>query len=88
MKKAINTIYDLMFDMFDYWDGNVNNMLKTLSLSIPDNTDFSKSTDQIQTNFRGFYEKVCITDQHYFYRPLCHHCNTRKSNSSFQKFFL
>ena len=33
----------------------------------------SQNTDQIQTNFWHFFEKVCITDQNYFYRPLCHH---------------
>ena len=34
---------------------------------------FSQNTDEIQINFRGFPEKVCITDQNCFYRPLCHH---------------
>ena len=36
---------------------------------------FSQNTDQIQTSFKGFSEKVCITDQN-FYTPLCHHCIT------------
>ena len=34
---------------------------------------FSQNADQIQTNIKGLTEKVCITDQNYFYRPLCHH---------------
>ena len=37
---------------------------------------FSQNTDEIQTNFRVFSEKDCITDQKHFYRPLCHHCGS------------
>ena len=35
---------------------------------------FWKNTDQLQTIFNPFFEKVCITDQNYLYRPSCHHC--------------
>ena len=35
---------------------------------------FWKNTDQLQTIFNYFSEKVCITDQNYLYRPNCHHC--------------
>ena len=31
------------------------------------------NTDQLQTIFNHFSEKVCITDQNYLYRPNCHH---------------
>jgi len=34
---------------------------------------FWKNTEQLQTIFNYFSEKVCITDQNYLYRPNCHH---------------
>ena len=37
------------------------------------NTDYSEKYRQLQTIFNPFPEKVCITDQNYFYRPNCHH---------------
>ena len=71
MKKVttMSTIYDLMFDRSDYYDGNVNNMLKNCLPTLLKIQTFSDNTDQIQTNFKRFSEKSIN-----FYKPLCHHC--------------
>ena len=65
------------FDMFDYWDVLI--LIKKCLSTFLKTQIFSKNTDQIQNNFRGFPDKVCITDQNYLYRPVCHHCNTGDS---------
>ena len=56
------------FDMFDYCDAVIL-ILKTVSQYFWKYRPFLK----IQTNFRGFPQKVCIADQNYFYRPVSHH---------------
>ena len=40
------------------------------------NTDFSSKYRINTDQSLGFSGKVCIEDQNYFYRPLCHHCST------------
>ena len=59
--RSQNLIY-FITGIFQYW-------YKKLPLTISENRLFLK----IQTKFRGFPAKVCITDKNYFYRPLCHH---------------
>ena len=60
-----------MFDMFITGMENQNDMFDIGVKMICVNN--FENTDQIQTNFWHFFEKVCMTDQNYFYRPLCHH---------------
>ena len=68
-----------MFDMFITGMENENDMFDIdvkifcVSTFLKIQTNFSKyrpNTDQSLT----FFEKVCIIDQNYFFRPLCHHC--------------
>ena len=46
---------------------------------------FWKNTDQLQTIFNHFSEKVCITDQNYLYRPNCHHWGWSKKKEKKEK---
>ena len=63
--KTMTTIYDLMFDRSDYWDVNVNSTVKNCLLAFLKIQTFSQNTDQVQTNFEDFSEKVCITDENH-----------------------
>ena len=78
-----------MLDMFitgmenenDLFDFGVKIICVSTFLKIQ--TNFSKyrpNTDQFLT----FFEKVCITDQNYFYRPLCHHWDTMDKSTIFE----
>ena len=52
---------------------NLNDGKLKISWGKSKNTDFLEKYRPITDHFNHFSEKVCITNQDYFYWPNCHH---------------